>query len=405
MAGGHKGDQVDRLQWPRLAAVLLLCVPLLPGCSSRAPRARQTPVEAPEVAQERQVERKLAVESFLARNRRLDAVAYPMWTKGSELCAPRTSLRVWALFATKSELSAEEQTVYAELLPVDELPTILMTTPGGPAEAAGLKAGDVITAVNGVPLSHGADGKKAIFQETSQSKGQPMRFSYLRSGVPGEAVVVPVISCDYPIRYIAADSINAVSDGKQVLIFSGVMRFTENDDELAEVMAHELAHNVEGHIELQKHNARKGAIIDAVIAAGGVNTHGKFAKRAFLRYSQDFENEADYVGLYFAARGGYNLDQAPMFWRRYAAEHPESIRNNFQAVHPSSPQRFTAMEKAIVEIKAKIAAGQPLVPDLKPIPGRTLPAQPEPPAQPESPPQSEPPAQPEAAQPEAAPVE
>jgi hypothetical protein len=370
-----KGDQVNRSELPRLAAMLALCLLLLPGCSSRAPRTRFAQPEAPEVAQERQIERKLAVENFLARTRRLDAVAYPMWTKGSELCAPRTRFRIWANFRTKSGYSVEYQRAYAEVLPLDDRPTIITTTPGSPAEAGGLQAGDIVTAVNGVPLSQGAIGIKALLEAIGRSQGQPLLFAYLRGGAPGDTVVVPVNSCGYAIGYVEDDALNSESDGRQVLIYSGVMRFTENDDELAQVIAHELAHDVEGHVAAVEHNARNGAIIDAAIGAGGINTHGAFARRGALRYSQEFESEADYVGLYFAARGGYDVEQAPMFWRRYAAEHPESIRNDFRATHPSTPQRFTAMEKTIAEIKAKIASGQPLVPELKPIPGRTPPPQ------------------------------
>lgn len=368
---------MNRSEWPRLAAALALCLLVLPGCSSRAPRTRYAQAEAPEVAQERQFEHKLAVENYLARMRRLHAVAYPMWTRGSELCAPRTRYRIWAVYSTLSGIDPAYRRAYTELLHVADQPTIIVTTPGSPAEAAGLQAGDVITAIDGAPLPPGTAGIKAALERVNRSQGRPLLFAYRRAGVPGDTVVVPVNSCDDPIAYVEDDELNSESDGRAVLIYSGIMRFTENDDELAGLMAHELAHNVEGHQEATIHNIRNGAIIDAAMGAGGINTHGAFAMRGALRYSQEFESEADYVGLYFAARGGYDLEQTPTFWRRYAAEHPDSIRSDFQSTHPSTPQRFNALEKTIAEIKAKIAAGQPLVPDLKPIPGRTLPAQPE----------------------------
>jgi len=44
-----------------------------------------------------------------------------------------------------------------------------------------------------------------------------------------------------------------------------------------------------------------------------------------MAFSQDFEAEADYVGLYHAARAGYDIENAPYIWRRFAASDPRGI--------------------------------------------------------------------------------
>jgi len=129
-------------------------------------------------------------------------------------------------------------------------------------------------------------------------------------------------------------------------------------------MGHELAHNAEGHIQMQKKDARSGRVFDVLAALGGINTHGRFARRAALRYSQEYENQADYVGLYFMALGGYAIDGAPDFWRRMAVEHPSSIKDSYQATHPSSPARFAALEKTVLEIHQRTVTGLPLTPDV-----------------------------------------
>ena len=103
-------------------------------------------------------------------------------------------------------------------------------------------------------------------------------------------------------------------------------------------------------------------------AAAGVNTQGNFAKGfgqiGADAYSVDFEQEADYVGLYLARRGGYSINNAADFWRRAAVEKiPEAI--TLSTTHPSTPERFVALNKTIREIQAKQAAGQPLVPNIE----------------------------------------
>ena len=124
------------------------------------------------------------------------------------------------------------------------------------------------------------------------------------------------------------------------------------------------------HIEARKHNATVaglgGLLLDIGFLALGVNTNAAFsdaaAKAGAQAYSVEFEQEADYVGLYILARTGYPLDGASDVWRLMAAENPASIV--LRRTHPTAPERFVAIEKTIDEIKAKRAAGLPLFPEL-----------------------------------------
>ena len=92
---------------------------------------------------------------------------------------------------------------------------------------------------------------------------------------------------------------------------------------------------------------------------------GLFGALAASAYSQEFEKEADYVGLYLMANSGIEIDNAPMFWRRMAAEHPGNIKSNHAASHPATAERFVAIENTINEIALKLASDQPLTIELK----------------------------------------
>jgi predicted Zn-dependent protease len=170
----------------------------------------------------------------------------------------------------------------------------------------------------------------------------------------------------YPVLPTQDDIVNAFADGDKVYIASGMMRFAESDEELALVVGHEIAHNCLGHISKQKGNMLLGGLLDAVVYAGtGVDTGNVFASAGGQAFSQSFESEADYMGIYLAKRAGYDVEHAPAFWRRMAAEHPGSIKQNFGSSHPSTPERFLALEATVKEIDAKTAARLPLVPDPK----------------------------------------
>ena len=168
-----------------------------------------------------------------------------------------------------------------------------------------------------------------------------------------------------------SSEINAYADGEQVVITTGMMRFA-TDAELAVVVGHEIAHNAMGHISAMKSNslwgAIAGALADGLSAAGGVQTGGAYAQlgadAGASRFSQDFEREADYVGLYILARAGVEIDQAPEFWRHMAIANPGSI--GLATSHPTSAERFVRLEQAVIEIEEKRQDGRPLLPEMKP---------------------------------------
>ena len=83
-------------------------------------------------------------------------------------------------------------------------------------------------------------------------------------------------------------------------------------------------------------------------------------------FSQSFEAEADYVGMYILATTGMDLDGATYFWRRMAVESPGNIDSAHTTSHPASAERFLALEKTVEEINHKRANNQELIPELKP---------------------------------------
>ncbi|PMP66586.1 MAG: hypothetical protein C0190_05365 [Thermodesulfobacterium geofontis] len=118
-----------------------------------------------------------------------------------------------------------------------------------------------------------------------------------------------------------------------------------------------------GHITKKMGNVILGSLIDILIAiTTGVDTQGTFQQLGALVYSKEFEREADYVGTYIAARGGYEVKNAAELWRRMAVEFPSAISDTFLATHPSSPERFLFIEKVSQEIEEKKLKGEPLIP-------------------------------------------
>ena len=64
------------------------------------------------------------------------------------------------------------------------------------------------------------------------------------------------------------------------------------------------------------------------------------------------------MGLYFMKKANYNIDHAAEFWHRMAVSNSQAI--TMKTSHPTTPERFVAIELTVKEINAKIEKGQPL---------------------------------------------
>lgn len=181
-----------------------------------------------------------------------------------------------------------------------------------------------------------------------------------------KALNVDKKSCYFPVELVDDQTINAFADGNKVYIPVGMIRFAENDDELALVVGHELAHNTLSHASKKAGNSAIGSIFDLlVLATTGVDTAGAFGDMASHAYSQSFESEADYLGMYIIASSGYDVDKATLFWRRMAVEHPSAIAKRYDSTHPSTPERFAALSDTLDEIRIKQDKGFTLMPKMK----------------------------------------
>jgi Zn-dependent protease with chaperone function len=182
--------------------------------------------------------------------------------------------------------------------------------------------------------------------------------------------LVPPGVCTFQVIAQHGSELNAGADGKHIFIETALLRFV-SDEELAVVIAHEIAHNAMRHMDAVKKNALGGAVLGALAdiasAAGGVNTHGRYtqmgADAGAQAYSQDFEREADYVGLYIMAWAGLPVDKAANFWRRMAVEHPAGIV--FATTHPTTAERFVRLEQWSKEVNRKLASGEAFGPEMK----------------------------------------
>ncbi|MBU1040154.1 MAG: M48 family metalloprotease [Proteobacteria bacterium] len=340
-------------------ALLALLLTLLTAC---APQRNLPQVQGGLVEAEAKKQQELAVREYMAKLDRMDRVAWAIRSKNVDLCGEHTAYRLGLNLAEAEDYPKDQREIIQNALGIQARPTVYIITRGGPAEAAGVQRGDVLLSVAGQEVKNKKHALEHLDKALASGSSIPMAVE--RAGLRHELSVPPAKVCAYDVFLKTDNMINAFADGSKITVMTGMMKFVQTDDELAAILGHEMAHNTEGHIKAKTGNALLGMLLFdlpiAILTGVNPNTGGQIGQQL---YSQEFEHEADYVGLYFTARAGYDIENVADLWRRMAVENPGAI--TMGSTHPSTSARYVALEAARDEIKGKAKEGKELKPEMK----------------------------------------
>lgn len=346
----------------RLIPFLLLCV-FVVGC---APKTADLPEVDPGLGiVEQMKQREMAAFATQEMKDRLYRIGGRIMAANTELCGEKKrvllGLHVDQITHYEEEWQPALRKYFGDLQGV----FIRNVIPGSGADDAGIKRGDIIISVGGKVVPRGRDVRRKVTGMIGEQvkKHGAANIGLLRDGQLVNVVAKPKMMGMAEFELANNPQINAFTDGKRIVVFSGMMRFCKTDDELAVILGHEMAHLGLNHVEAKRGNMILGALIDAILSGGtGIDT-GVGKRVGALAYSQDFEREADYIGMYMAARAGYDIDGAADIWRRMAVECPECITH--ATTHPNTASRFLQLEATAAEIEAKRLAGEPIMPNVQ----------------------------------------
>ena len=154
---------------------------------------------------------------------------------------------------------------------------------------------------------------------------------------------------------------NAFAMGNySIYVFSGIMDDLD-DDELAIVLGHEIAHATHEHTRRQFKKAMwiQLAAIGVAAAAEEIDDKNKRAVAQLLvlfgaqawsnGYGRDMEDQADRVGLRYAYEAGYDITKGPRLWQRFAKKYgePGKVSNFFFGNHSLSSARAVNLERQL----------------------------------------------------------
>ncbi len=142
--------------------------------------------------------------------------------------------------------------------------------------------------------------------------------------------------------------------GGKVVFYTGILPLTQNENGVAVVMGHEIAHAIarHGNERMSQGLLAQGIAIGGQVALGGNPQVANIFNQAFgigsqlgmLAYSRKHESEADNMGLRFMALAGYNPKEAVGFWQRMKAAGGQKPPELF-STHPHDDRRIADIQK------------------------------------------------------------
>jgi predicted Zn-dependent protease len=136
---------------------------------------------------------------------------------------------------------------------------------------------------------------------------------------------------DWEVNVIDSRQVNAFClPGGKIVVYTGILPVAKNDDQLATVLSHEIAHALAHHSNERITRSESGRVT-------GIQEKA---------YDRAQESEADHIGLFLMTFAGYDPDEAVRFWERMAQLHQGADRPpEFLSDHPSDERRVADMRK------------------------------------------------------------
>ncbi|HYX54416.1 MAG TPA: M48 family metallopeptidase, partial [Candidatus Limnocylindrales bacterium] len=164
----------------------------------------------------------------------------------------------------------------------------------------------------------------------------------------------------FTIKVVDADEINAMAlPGGFFYVNSGLILAADDEAELAGVMAHEIAHVCARHATRQMTRAQFAniATIPLIFVGGGIGYAVQQAASiglplTFLSFSRGFEAEADYLGVQYMYKAGYDPNEFVNFFEKVQAQEkkkPGTLSKAF-STHPQTPDRIQKTQEEIASI-------------------------------------------------------
>ncbi|WP_373317373.1 M48 family metallopeptidase [Shewanella algidipiscicola] len=215
----------------------------------------------------------------------------------------------------------------------------------------------------------GAESFEQMKQQQALSKDK-QRIAYVRCVASRITAVLPVGQPKWEVVLFESEQINAFAlPGGHIGVYTGLLKVATNQDQLATVIGHEVAHVLANHSNEQVSRAQMTGVgmqlANAALDVSGVSNRdlymaalGLGAQVGFvLPYGREQESEADIMGVELMARAGFDPSQSIKLWQNMAkaggSQGPELL-----STHPSHGRRIADLQQMQPKVMPLYQASQ-----------------------------------------------
>lgn len=194
---------------------------------------------------------------------------------------------------------------------------------------------------------------------------------------------------DWEFHLLLDNTVNAFCiPGGKIVVYSGILSVVNNEEELAFILGHEMAHALLDHTRTRQsaQNTKNtlttaswiGSFAFDLVGLGGIGDLARVAvntadigSQFFLLnpWGRDQELEADRLGMLIIHWAGYDITGVPAFWQKMSGQNANNF--DFFSTHPADEKRINVMRSLVDEIEEGIDYSKPVLadkPDVKYIP-------------------------------------
>ena len=323
---------------------LFLLTALLSACTTYTSTSLKTPIFSEQQIKDEKIEQlTLSIQYQNILQTRLANVAFPLLKENADHCGTKTRYQLGFTLHNPAEYKKLKKEAAVQLFGEANAVQILRITRSSPADEK-LAVGDTLLKINQQSIAEKTS--LAIKQIRAALETSPSLLLRIKRGEKEfDKEITGVKICDYPVVLTSSDQVNGYADGSQIRITSGLIRFAETDEQLALIIAHELAHNTQRHVQTRLKRASLGGLVDIALISAGIPSPGLTAALAANLDNTQYETEADLQGLYLMHNSGFDISQAANFWRKMASLYPSLINHGTLFTHPTSAERYLNLKK------------------------------------------------------------
>lgn len=215
------------------------------------------------------------------------------------------------------------------------------------------------------PAQEKAMGEKSYKEFISKAKLSTNKAQTQRIRNIGKRIAIAANRKDFNWEFNLVDDkqVNAFCmPGGKVVVYTGILAIAKNDDQLATVMSHEIAHALARHGAermSQQYVSNSLQTLGNVIVGATAPEYTNAFNMAYgygsqlgvmLPYSRSQEYEADEIGIHLMKKAGYNISEAVEFWKNMQKS-KSSQQPEFLSTHPHDENRIKRISEIVKKLK------------------------------------------------------